>query len=122
MIDNKKINFFTCHLGWWNDEDEPFKNQVDNLMNKVDGLSFIMGDFNNNAMIRNEGYDYLISKGLIDTYNIALEKDNGITVRAMHVMEVLHLIRVADARSKGAEGPQVPDGEIMRELLFRIMH
>lgn len=42
--------------------------------------------------------------------------------RAMHVMEVLHLIRVADARSKGAEGPQVPDGEIMRELLFRIMH
>lgn len=42
--------------------------------------------------------------------------------RAMHVMEVLHLIRVADARSKGADGPQVPDGEIMRELLFRIMH
>ncbi len=42
--------------------------------------------------------------------------------RAMHVMEVLHLIRVADARSKGTEGPQVPDGEIMRELLFRIMH
>lgn len=79
-INNKIINFFTCHLGWWNDEEEPFQNQVDNLINKVDGLSFIMGDFNNNAMVRNEGYDYLISKGLIDTYNIALEKDNGITV------------------------------------------
>lgn len=42
--------------------------------------------------------------------------------KAMHVMEVLHLIRLADACSKGAEGSQVSDGEIMRELLFRIMH
>ena len=42
--------------------------------------------------------------------------------RAMHVMEILHLIRIADAQSKGAEGPQVPDGEIMRELLYKILH
>ena len=42
--------------------------------------------------------------------------------RAVHVMEVLHMIRLADAQSKGAEGAQVPDGEIMRELLYRIMH
>ena len=42
--------------------------------------------------------------------------------RAVHVMEILHLIRLADAQSKGAEGPQVPDGEIMRELLYRILH
>ena len=42
--------------------------------------------------------------------------------RAMHVMEVLHLIRLADAQSKGAEGVQVPDGEIMRELMYKILH
>ena len=42
--------------------------------------------------------------------------------RAMHVMEILHLIRIADAQSKGAEGPQVPDSEIMRELLYKILH
>ena len=42
--------------------------------------------------------------------------------RAMHVMEILHLIRQADAQSKGAEGPQMPDGEIMRELLYKILH
>lgn len=42
--------------------------------------------------------------------------------RAVHVMEILHLIRLADAQSKGAEGPQVPDGEIMRELLYKILH
>lgn len=42
--------------------------------------------------------------------------------RAMHVMEILHLIRIADAQSKGAEGPQVSDSEIMRELLYKILH
>lgn len=42
--------------------------------------------------------------------------------RAMHVMEILHLIRLADARSKGAEGAALPDAEIMRELLYKIMH
>ena len=42
--------------------------------------------------------------------------------RAMHVMEILHLIRLADAQSKGAEGAPMPDGEIMRELLYKILH
>lgn len=42
--------------------------------------------------------------------------------RAVHVMEILHLIRLADAQSKGAEGAQMPDGEIMRELLYKILH
>ena len=42
--------------------------------------------------------------------------------RAMHVLEILHLIRLADAQSKGAEGVQMPDGEIMRELLYKILH
>ena len=42
--------------------------------------------------------------------------------KAMHVMEILHLIRLADAQSKGAEGPQTPDSEIMRELLYKILH
>lgn len=42
--------------------------------------------------------------------------------RALHVMEILHLIRLADAQSKGAEGADIPDGEIMRELLYKIMH
>lgn len=81
VIENKSIDFFTCHLGWWNDESESFKYQVDNLVSKINKLSFIMGDINNNAFIRNEGYDYLLNKGLIDTYNIALDKDSGITVQ-----------------------------------------
>ncbi|MBQ8336025.1 MAG: DNA polymerase III subunit delta [Bacteroidaceae bacterium] len=42
--------------------------------------------------------------------------------RAVHVMEILHLIRLADAQSKGAEGAQTADSEIMRELLYKILH
>ena len=79
----KEIDFFSCHLGWWNDQDEPFKNQVDNLIKHIDNnkLSFLMGDFNNNALLKDEGYDYIIAQGMIDTYKIAEEKDSGITVK-----------------------------------------
>lgn len=79
-LDNEEVSFFTCHLGWWEDSDESFKNQVDNLIKKINNRSFVMGDFNNDAFIKDEGYDYLLSKGLIDTYNLAVEKDSGITV------------------------------------------
>ena len=42
--------------------------------------------------------------------------------RAVHVMAILHEIRLADARSKGGDAVTVPDGEIMRELLYKILH
>ena len=81
-INNELVDFYSCHLGWWNDDTEPFENQVNNLLENAsnDNLTFFMGDFNNNAFIRGEGYDYLLSKGLIDTYSVAEEKDSGITV------------------------------------------
>lgn len=41
----KDITFYSCHLGWWNDEEESFKGQVDRLMERVDRnkLAFLMG-------------------------------------------------------------------------------
>lgn len=42
--------------------------------------------------------------------------------RAVHVMEILHRIRLADAKSKGGDSITVPDEEIMKELLFIILH
>lgn len=78
----KNLDFCSCHVGWWNDEEEPFKNQVDNIMKMVnDSTTFLMGDFNNNAFIKGEGYDYLIEKGLKDLYLLAEEKDSGVTVK-----------------------------------------
>ncbi|SDZ17002.1 endonuclease/exonuclease/phosphatase family protein [Bacillus sp. 166amftsu] len=79
----KNITLYSCHLGWWNDEEEPFQDQVDCLIKNVNGneLSFLMGDFNNNARLQGEGYDYLMQKGFYDTYELALKKDEGTTVQ-----------------------------------------
>ncbi|SHJ53782.1 endonuclease/exonuclease/phosphatase family protein [Tepidibacter formicigenes] len=80
---NIPISFYSCHFGWWDDKEEPFKIQVDNLIEKInkEEFFFLMGDFNNNAFIRGEGYDYLIDCELYDTYKLAQLKDDGITVK-----------------------------------------
>ncbi|MDM5186889.1 endonuclease/exonuclease/phosphatase family protein [Bacillus sp. DX4.1] len=79
----KNITFYSCHLGWWNDEEESFQGQVDRLIKQVNEkeLSFLMGDFNNNARLQREGYDYLMQQGLYDTYELAKQKDEGTTVQ-----------------------------------------
>ncbi|WP_226671880.1 endonuclease/exonuclease/phosphatase family protein [Rossellomorea aquimaris] len=81
--ESKPLTFYSCHLGWWTDDEEPFQFQVDSLMEQVTAESpvFLMGDFNNNALTRGEGYDYLLSKGLVDTFNEAAERDSGVTVQ-----------------------------------------
>lgn len=81
-INNEDYDFYNCHLGWWNDKEEPFKYQADKLIGNLsrEKKTFFMGDFNNDAFVKGEGYDYLISKGLLDTYDLSVEKDDGITV------------------------------------------
>lgn len=81
-IEDNDIDFYSCHTGWWNDNIEPFKYQADMLVENINAhrLAFVMGDFNNNAYVRSEGYDYLMELGLKDTYVMADEKDNGVTV------------------------------------------
>ncbi|MFD1774895.1 endonuclease/exonuclease/phosphatase family protein [Paenibacillus rhizophilus] len=76
--------FVSGHFGWWNDEVEPFRGQWDAAQAKLDTLKalpvFIMGDFNNVAEIRHEGYDYVAQKGWNDLYASASFKDDGATV------------------------------------------
>lgn len=83
-VNNKNIDFYSCHIGWWDDKDEDFKNQINELCKSVkegNEISILMGDFNSNALIREEGYDFVKSKGLVDTYDLAKLKDSGITVK-----------------------------------------
>lgn len=82
-INNSLIDFYSCHLGWWEDEEEPFVEQADLLFENIplDKPTFLMGDFNNNALTKGQGYDYLIQKGMYDTFELAKQKDEGITVR-----------------------------------------
>lgn len=82
-VEGTMIDVYSCHLGWWHDEEEPFKHQWEVLHEHLreDRLSLLLGDFNNNANLRGEGYDYLLEHGLVDTYTLAEEKDTGFTVQ-----------------------------------------
>ena len=51
--------YYTVHLGWWKDEEEPFADQW-NILAAAAGakpLAFLLGDFNSEADVRGEGYD-----------------------------------------------------------------
>ncbi|MBY6037488.1 endonuclease/exonuclease/phosphatase family protein [Fictibacillus nanhaiensis] len=79
----KELHFFSGHFGWWDDEAAPFKEQFDRFIKHIpaNGLSFLMGDLNNDANVRDEGYDYVRANGFFDTYNMAVKKDDGFTIK-----------------------------------------
>lgn len=82
-IDGEICDVYSCHMGWWNDEENSFQDQLDDIIERIGERKnkiFLMGDLNNVAEVRGEGYDYLLEKGLYDTYTLAQDKDNGITV------------------------------------------
>lgn len=82
QYNNTVIDCISTHHGFWDDRDEPSKQQFDRLIAELDPSrpTFILGDFNTEADVINEGYDYLLSQGLIDTYTLARDKDQGVTV------------------------------------------
>ncbi|WP_078392561.1 endonuclease/exonuclease/phosphatase family protein [Shouchella patagoniensis] len=82
-IAEKEIDVFTCHLGWWHDEEDPAEQQLQALLKEVDtrSTSFLMGDFNNDASLAGEGYDYLLKHGLKDTWNLATKRSGEATIR-----------------------------------------
>ena len=79
----EEIDLYSCHLGWWQDHEEPCKLQIDKLNEHLSNerLSLLMGDFNNNANTIGEGYSYMKELGWLDTYELAADKDTGETVQ-----------------------------------------
>ena len=80
--------FYAVHMGWWQDEKEPFGEQWLRLQQGIkakaaEGRVFLMGDFNSPAQVRHEGYDLIKESGWQDTYLLAEAKDNGNTVRGV---------------------------------------
>ena len=73
-------------MGWWKDEEEPFKAQWEtflkntmSLMEKIETSLWVMGDFNSPASVRGEGYDLVRVGGFKDTWDLAEKKDAGFT-------------------------------------------
>ena len=82
-IHTEKGWFFTVHMGWWKDEEEPFKAQwesfsenIRRLTDKKETSLWVMGDFNSPASVRGEGYDLVSGSGWKDTWKLA-KKERG---------------------------------------------
>lgn len=75
--------FFSVHYGWWEDEEESFREQWQKTASYLSGNGriWLMGDFNNPAEVRGEGYDLIENTGWFDAYILAEKKDSGITVK-----------------------------------------
>jgi len=50
-------------------------------------------------------------------YMVAMRKYSGVKT-----MQIVGEIRYADAKSKGVQNSSMTDGDILRELVFRILH
>lgn len=77
--------FYSVHMGWWKDEEEPFESQWKRLEGAVQDKKekapvWLMGDFNSPAEFRGQGYDCIRDAGWFDSYCLAEKKDSGITV------------------------------------------
>ena len=88
QLDGMDDWFYTVHMGWWNDEIEPFRHQWKTMSAMLEGKKktapvWLMGDFNGPAEVRGESYDCITKAGWQDTYLLADEKDAGITVSGM---------------------------------------
>ncbi len=68
------------HMGWWDDEADPYKQQWERLESKLpDGKIWLMGDFNSPDSKKDEGYDLIRSGGWTDLYR-EYSSDCGYTV------------------------------------------
>lgn len=79
---NQLIDCYSCHINLPDCEGE---NQLDNIRNIVErsqseNLKILMGDFNTDAISNPQAYQQIKSLGLLDSYELAEQKDSGITV------------------------------------------
>ena len=77
-----EMEFYSCHMNLPTNKDE---NMIDNIQtvlnrNKDNVIKVLMGDFNTDAISSAEDYEKIKEQGLYDTYEMAEEKDSGITV------------------------------------------
>lgn len=77
--------FYTVHMGWWDDKEEPFLDQWKKLncciaSRRMCAPVWLMGDFNASDLVRGESYDAITAAGWVDTYRAARVRDSGVTV------------------------------------------
>ncbi len=74
--------FVNLHMSWWRDGEEPFLVQWQRLLAELprNGRIWLMGDLNNSAHVRGEGYDRIVADGFTDCFCCAEYRDGEETV------------------------------------------
>ena len=80
--------FYTVHMGWWDDAEDPFAGQWEQLnqflqeKGRLDSGKnvWLLGDFSSPSAVSGEGYDCIRKAGWLDSYVLAAQKDDGATV------------------------------------------
>ena len=88
MLEEQEWVVFSCHYSWWLDPsgESLFKHEWDKTLQHIGvnekQIHLLMGDFNNEAVMKGEGYDYLkeTTPQLKDAYIQADEKVGSATV------------------------------------------
>lgn len=76
LKDNTPFWVYTTHMGWWNDEDEPFTyqwNRLNNHLHTKRGKILLTGDFNAPDDIEGQSYDCVVKSGWFDTFYLSKE-------------------------------------------------
>lgn len=89
-IDGEEWIIFNGHFSWWKDAKENlvFKNEWNKMQQHLESIKkeriIFMGDFNNEADVSNQGYNYLLEKSpfLQDAYTIAERRTGHATMAA----------------------------------------
>ena len=76
------MEFYSCHMNLPTCETEKMDKSIQIILNRNedDIIKVLMGDFNTNMLKDKEDYENILNQGLLDTYQLAEKKDDGITV------------------------------------------
>ena len=76
-------------------------------------IYYYLPDNSESAVMKSLGVNYYQAKD----YPVAKRNFN-----AWKTMEIISLLRTYDAKSKGVENSSAPDGELLKELVYKILH
>lgn len=79
---NQLIDCYSCHINLPDCEGEDQLDNIRNIVkrNRSGNLKILMGDFNTDAISNPQAYQQIKSLGLLDSYELAEQRDSGITV------------------------------------------
>ncbi|HFI0148226.1 TPA: endonuclease/exonuclease/phosphatase family protein [Streptococcus suis] len=79
---NELIDLYSCHINLPDSQEENQLENIRSIIERTDSnrLKILLGDFNTDALSNPQAYQAIKDLGLYDSYDLAEEKDSGITV------------------------------------------